>query len=59
MPRYKLAIQVVYGELKGQGIRVTSKCLWDANFDNYASFAYHNVYFNFYNHLIEIFILLF
>lgn len=45
MPRYKLAFQVAVGELKGQGIRVTSKCLWDPSCDNYASHYYHNVLF--------------
>ena len=46
MPRFKLAFQVVVGELKGQGIRVTSKCLWDPSSDNYASHYFHNVYLN-------------
>ena len=29
MPRYKLGIKVVMGEIKGQGVKVASKCLWD------------------------------
>ena len=40
MPRYKLIVQVVCGALKGQGIRVTSKCLWDPNFDNFCTFTH-------------------
>jgi hypothetical protein len=43
MPRYKLAFKVIYGEIKGQGVRVSSKCLWDSNFDNYASYSFANV----------------
>ena len=38
--RYKFIFQVVLGELKGQGVRLASKCLWDTNFDNYASATY-------------------
>ena len=40
MPRYKLIVQIVCGALKGQGIRVTSKCLWDPNFDNYCTYTH-------------------
>jgi Tctex-1 family. len=43
LDRYKLAIQVVMGEIKGQGLRITSKCLWDPNFDNWASYTFSNV----------------
>uniref|UniRef100_A0A0G4GA79 Uncharacterized protein n=1 Tax=Chromera velia CCMP2878 TaxID=1169474 RepID=A0A0G4GA79_9ALVE len=42
MPRYKLIVQVVIGENAGQGIRVSSKCLWDVNLDNWASYSYRN-----------------
>jgi hypothetical protein len=42
IPRYKLGVQVIFGESKGQGLRVASKCLWDVNFDNWASFTYTN-----------------
>ena len=37
LPRYKLVSYVVVGENLGQGIRVASRCLWDATTDNYAS----------------------
>ena len=43
MPRYKLVVQVVIGEIKGQGLRVMSKCLWDDQFDNYATYTYKDV----------------
>ena len=49
MERYKLAIQVLVGENKGQGLRVTSKCLWDPQFDNSASYTYTNVRINWNN----------
>lgn len=42
MPRYKLGIQVILGELKSQGLRVGSKSLWDPNFDNWASYTFTN-----------------
>lgn len=42
MPRYKLGIQVIFGELKGQGLRVASKSLWDPKFDNWASYTFTN-----------------
>lgn len=42
IPRYKLGVQVFYGEMKGQGLRVASKCLWDPNFDNWASYTFTN-----------------
>jgi tctex1 domain-containing protein 2 len=35
-------VQVIYGELKGQGMRIASKSLWDPNFDNWASYTFTN-----------------
>ena len=29
MPAYKLIVSAVLGEVKGQGIKIASKCLWD------------------------------
>lgn len=29
--------------MKGQGLRISSKCLWDPAFDNYASYTYTTV----------------
>jgi len=43
MDRYKIAVQVLVGENKGQGLRVTSKCLWDPTVDNSASYTFTNV----------------
>lgn len=40
--RYKLAVQSVIGEVKSQGCAVASRCLWDTETDNYASFSYKN-----------------
>ena len=42
IPNYKIVVQTVIGEVKGQGVRVASKCLWDDQNDNYASFTYTN-----------------
>ncbi|CAD8075366.1 unnamed protein product [Paramecium sonneborni] len=42
MPRFKIAIQVIIGEVKGQGCKVTSKNLWDPAWDNYASYCFQN-----------------
>ncbi|XP_067369743.1 dynein light chain Tctex-type protein 2B isoform X2 [Channa argus] len=36
--RYKLVVQVVIGEQRGQGV----KCLWDADTDNYAEDVFMN-----------------
>jgi hypothetical protein len=30
------------GEIRGQGVRVASKSLWDKNTDNFASYTYSN-----------------
>lgn len=43
MSRYKIVVQVVLGEIKGQGLKIASKCLWDPNFDNWASYTFTNV----------------
>jgi hypothetical protein len=45
-PRYKYVVQVFLGENKGQGARVASRCLWDTETDNYATFSYKNVSLN-------------
>ena len=42
IPSYKIVVQSVIGQVEGQGVRVASKCLWDENNDNYASFTYTN-----------------
>ncbi|KAJ1558116.1 hypothetical protein HK096_003468 [Nowakowskiella sp. JEL0078] len=40
--RYKFVVEVVMGEFKGQGIRVSSRALWDTSTDSYASVSYKN-----------------
>lgn len=41
--RYKVVVQTVIGQLKDQGIRVASRCLWDPNTDNYTACQFSNV----------------
>ncbi|KAI3368243.1 hypothetical protein L3Q82_007962 [Scortum barcoo] len=41
--RYKLVVQVVIGEQRGQGVKMSSRCLWDADTDNYAEDVFMNV----------------
>jgi len=40
--RYKIVVQVTIGQLKDQAVRITSRCLWDTQTDNYASVDYKN-----------------
>lgn len=42
IPRYKIILQSVIGEIKGQGAYITSRCLWDTKSDNYASYSFQN-----------------
>ena len=42
IPSYKIVVQCVIGQVKGQGVRIASKCLWDVENDNYSSFTYSN-----------------
>ncbi len=41
-PRYKIVVQVVLGQNKQQGVRVATRCLWDTETDNYASYTFTN-----------------
>jgi hypothetical protein len=43
IPRYKVVLQSVIGEVKGQGAYIASRCLWDTETDNYSSFSMKNV----------------
>lgn len=47
--RYKVVVQTTIGQYKDQGIRVTSRCLWDSTTDNYASCNYSNVSIHFFS----------
>ena len=40
--RYKIVVEVVIGEQRGEGVRMGSRCLWDSDTDNYASDVYMN-----------------
>merc|ERR1712118_100949 len=40
--RYKLITQVTIGEMKGQAMRIGSRCLWDTQNDNCASEVLQN-----------------
>ncbi|EED87995.1 dynein light chain, partial [Thalassiosira pseudonana CCMP1335] len=42
LPRYKLIVQVSIGQMKDQGVRVTSRCLWETSTDNYAAATFQN-----------------
>ena len=42
IPSYKIVVQTVIGQVKGQGVRVASKCLWDEENDNFSSFTFSN-----------------
>jgi len=43
LPRYKIVVQVVIGEMRGEGVRMGCRCFWDADTDNYADESYRNV----------------
>lgn len=40
--RYKLVVQVTIAEAAAQGLRISSRCLWDPEVDNFAEFTYSN-----------------
>jgi len=42
LPRYKYVVQVVVGEMKGEGVRMGCRCFWDADTDNSADESYRN-----------------
>ena len=41
-PRYKIMVQVVLGDKKGQGVRMGTRCFWDNDTDNMTSYVYTN-----------------
>ncbi|KAI8833731.1 Tctex-1 family-domain-containing protein [Chytridium lagenaria] len=43
MPRYKFVVHVMIGEMRGEGVRVGCRCLWDADSDNMAQDVFVNV----------------
>ncbi|XP_063725562.1 dynein light chain Tctex-type protein 2B-like [Symsagittifera roscoffensis] len=40
--RYRLLVQVVIGEQKGEGVKMGCRCFWDADTDNYAQDTFMN-----------------
>ncbi|KAM9183966.1 dynein light chain Tctex-type protein 2B isoform 1-T2 [Mergus octosetaceus] len=40
--RYKMVVQVVIGEQRGEGMNMAARCFWDADTDSYA----HDVFVN-------------
>ncbi|XP_066504327.1 dynein light chain Tctex-type protein 2B [Hoplias malabaricus] len=42
LERYKLVVQVVMGEQKGEGVQMASRCFWDADTDGFAKDIYIN-----------------
>lgn len=40
--RYKIVCSVTIGELKEQGLRIGSRCCWDAKWDTYAESSFKN-----------------
>ncbi|GAB5576530.1 dynein light chain Tctex-type 4 [Prionailurus iriomotensis] len=40
--RYKMVVQVVTGEQRGEGVFMAARCFWDADTDNYI----HDVFMN-------------
>jgi hypothetical protein len=42
LPRYKFLVQVMIGEMKGAGVRMGARCLWDQQVDKCAQETYVN-----------------
>ncbi|KAE8603641.1 hypothetical protein XENTR_v10014400 [Xenopus tropicalis] len=42
--RYKMVVQVVIGEQRGEGVKMAARCFWDADTDNYAEDVFMNEY---------------
>lgn len=40
--RYKMVVQVVIGEQRGEGVKMAARCFWDADTDNYAQEVFMN-----------------
>ena len=40
--RYKIVVEVVMGEQRGEGVRMGTRCLWDSDTDNFASDVFIN-----------------
>ncbi|XP_033507096.1 dynein light chain Tctex-type 5 [Epinephelus lanceolatus] len=42
IPRYKIVVLVHIGQLAGQSMQISSRCLWDASNDTFASYSFKN-----------------
>lgn len=42
IPRYKIIVLVHIGQLTGQSMQISSRCLWDASNDTSASYSFKN-----------------
>ncbi|XP_054889260.1 dynein light chain Tctex-type 5-A-like [Poeciliopsis prolifica] len=42
IPRFKNVILVHIGQLNGQGLQISSRCLWDPNVDTFVSHSFKN-----------------
>ncbi|KAG7283704.1 hypothetical protein CRUP_020477 [Coryphaenoides rupestris] len=40
--RYKIVVQVVIGEQRGEGVKMAARCFWDADADSYAEDLFMN-----------------
>jgi len=42
LERYKIVVQAIIGEQRGEGVKMACRCLWDSDTDNYAQDVYMN-----------------
>ncbi|XP_040911568.1 dynein light chain Tctex-type 5 [Toxotes jaculatrix] len=42
IPRYKIVVLVHIGQLTGQSMQISSRCLWDSSNDTFASYSFKN-----------------
>ncbi|XP_074545280.1 dynein light chain Tctex-type 5 [Halichoeres trimaculatus] len=42
IPRYKIVVLVHIGQLTGQSMQISSRCLWDPSNDTFASYSFKN-----------------
>ncbi|XP_028329331.1 tctex1 domain-containing protein 1-B-like [Gouania willdenowi] len=42
IPRYKYVVLVTIGQIVGHGMQISSRCLWDATNDTFASYSFKN-----------------
>ncbi|KAJ3224529.1 hypothetical protein HK099_008328 [Clydaea vesicula] len=47
LKRYKYVVNVVIGEMRGEGVRMGCRCFWDSDTDNIAQETFINVFFHF------------